>query len=150
MPYEEEITRRSVLAEALIQHEIALARASKGGRKLEPMRGYTKEFNREQRKCEILREMIRALESEQVRQAMADWQKEEMTGNRQTGLFAPEMAVVFREAEDGHTEDDVPDYPEGRGVSGRDDPLLDGPEMEQQPVGRVEDEDPGEGQERCG
>jgi len=116
MRYEEEITPRSVLAEALKTHEGYLEVLSKAGRKLEPAQGCERRFDRERRKCQILRELIRAMESDVVRSSIAQWQREEMTGEKQTGLFSPEFEaeqpVVFREAEDGYPDENVPDHPE--------------------------------------
>ncbi len=116
--YEEEITPRSVLAEALKTQEGYLEALSKGGRKLEPAAGCERRFDKAQKKCQILRELIRALESETVRSSIAQWQREEMTGEKQTGLFAPgfatESAVYFREEANEYPEENMPDYQEGQ------------------------------------
>jgi hypothetical protein len=73
-----EVTRRSVLLEALRMNEDWLRMFSKGQQGLEPKKGSEKQFEEQQQKCDVLREMIRALESEPVRKAMADWQAELM------------------------------------------------------------------------
>ena len=78
----EEITRRSVLLEALEEQEARLARCSVNGLKLIPLQGLQDEFRAQLEKCRILREMIQALESEPVRRSMADWQKEIMAGKQ--------------------------------------------------------------------
>ncbi len=108
---EPEITRRSVLEEALEDQTVWLRSYSKMGRSLEPLPGYEKEFDRQRRKCELLREMIRSLENEGVRKAMADWQLEEMKGEKQVGLFDGERPLMFREGTNGHTDTDLPDHP---------------------------------------
>lgn len=78
----EEITRRSVLLEALEIQEAQLAKCSVEGKKLIPLPGMKDIFRAQLEKCRILREMIQALESEPVRRVMADWQKDEMNGKR--------------------------------------------------------------------
>ena len=75
-----EITKRSVLLDALGREEATWASCSKNGMKLEPLRGFDEEFDQQREKCRILREMIQALESEPVRKAMANWQKELIEG----------------------------------------------------------------------
>ena len=77
-----EITRRSVLEEALEIQEAQLSRCSVNGLKLIPMAGMQEVFREQLEKCRILREMIQALQSEPVRKVMADWQKELMEGQR--------------------------------------------------------------------
>lgn len=59
-----------------------MAACSEGGKKLIPMPGLTEQFEQQRKKCELLREMIHALESEPVRRVMADWQKEVMEGKK--------------------------------------------------------------------
>ena len=71
-------TIRSVLVEDLDLHERKVKRWSKTFRMLEPLPGFQDQWQEEKDKCEILRELIRAHESEPVRRAMADWQKEVM------------------------------------------------------------------------
>ena len=75
-----EITRRSVLIEALEMQEAKLSRVSVNGMKLIPLPGMKDEFRAQMEKTRILREMIQALESEPVRRVMADWQKDVMSG----------------------------------------------------------------------
>lgn len=77
-----EITRRSVLEEALEMQETMLSRSSVNGLKLIPLQGMQEVFREQLEKCRILREMIQALQSEPVRRSMADWQKEMMEGKR--------------------------------------------------------------------
>lgn len=83
-----EITRKRVLSEALEREERIMRAYSKNGRGLEAQRDCWEEFKRQQEKCRILREMIQALDSEPVRKALANWQKEVMDGKK-TALFAP-------------------------------------------------------------
>lgn len=75
-----EITRRSVLLDALGREEAAMAACSRDGKKLEPMIGLEETFKEQAEKCRLLREMIHALESEPVRRSIANWQQEIMDG----------------------------------------------------------------------
>ena len=75
-----EITRRSVLLDALEREEAIMASCSMNGMKLQPIRGYEAQFNAQLEKCRILRDMIQALESEPVRRELANWQREVMEG----------------------------------------------------------------------
>lgn len=71
-----EITKRSVLLDALSREERTLADYSINETKILPRPGFEDAFRGQQEKCRILREMIQALESEPVRRAMANWQQE--------------------------------------------------------------------------
>lgn len=88
-----EVTRRSVLAEALQYRETIMRGFSQHGRGLAARRGYQEEFDRYREECRILRELMQALEYEPVRAAIAeflelkDWQKDAAEGKKQTGLF---------------------------------------------------------------
>ena len=75
-----EITRRSVLLEALEDQEAKLSRCSVEGKKLIPMPGLQGMFREQLEKCRLLREMVQALENESVRRSIADWQRDEMDG----------------------------------------------------------------------
>lgn len=75
-----EITRRSVLLDALGREEAVMAACSRDGKKLEPMPGLQEMFEAQKERCRLLREMIQALESEPVRRSIASWQKEIMAG----------------------------------------------------------------------
>ena len=77
-----EVTRRSVLAEALEIQEAQLSRCSVNGSKLVPLPGMKEIFREQLEKCRVLREMIQALESEPVRNAIAGWQREIMEGRQ--------------------------------------------------------------------
>ena len=77
-----EVTRRSVLLEALENQEAQLSRCSVNGSKLIPLPGMKDLFREQFEKCRILREMVQALESETVRDAIAGWQREIMDGKQ--------------------------------------------------------------------
>lgn len=77
-----EITRRSTLLDCLAYQERFLMMASKGRTGLIPIEGLEEEFDERRKKCEILREMIQALESEPVRAALAEWQIRLMKGEK--------------------------------------------------------------------
>ena len=92
-----EITRRSVLSAALQEKEMELKTFSVGFRGLEARRGCQEQFERYQKECRILRELIQALDNEKVRAAIAEfleepekdikeWQKDVMDGKK-TELF---------------------------------------------------------------
>ena len=73
-----EVTRRSVLMECL-EYERGLWKLTSEGYDMRvPMKGMEDLFAEQKRKCEILQDMLHALENEQVRVAMADWQKDVM------------------------------------------------------------------------
>lgn len=89
---------------------------SVGGRGLEARKGCAEEFERYQKECRILRELIQALDNDKVRAAIAEyleeepdpgplkvWQIKVLHGEKQTGLF-----------EDGYTVENGADHPEGR------------------------------------
>ena len=77
-----DVTRRSVLIEALEIQEAQLSRCSVEGKKLIPLPGMKELFREQLDKCRILREMIQALESEPVRNAIAGWQRDVMAGKQ--------------------------------------------------------------------
>ena len=72
------VTKRETLLECLDLMKRFRNCFSQKGIGLAPIDRYTALFTEYDEKCQILREMIQALESEPVRQAMADWQKEVM------------------------------------------------------------------------
>ena len=79
-----EVTRRSVLLEALDIQEAALSRCSVNGLKLIPLPGLQDEFRAQLEKCRILRELIQGLEAEPVRRELAAWQRDIMDGKKVT------------------------------------------------------------------
>ena len=71
-----ETTKKSVLLECL-EYERGLKKmCSKEHKGLTAMKGLEDKFQEQAEKCRILEDMIHALDSEPVRRAMADWQKE--------------------------------------------------------------------------
>lgn len=128
-----EITRRMVLEEALKTQEMIRSLSSKGGRGLVALKGYEEQLEMATAECRILRELIQALEYDEVRAAIAkvmgekekepaplrQWQMRVIRGEKQTGLF-----------EDGHTTENGADHPEGRNVPGGTDHVQPGPAME--------------------
>ena len=73
-----EINRRSVLIECLAIMREELQICSKNWNGLEPKEGMEEAWQQCRQKIEILKDMIQALQSEPVRIALADWQKETM------------------------------------------------------------------------
>ena len=71
-----EITKKSVLLDALRREENVLADYSINQTKLIPRPKFEQAFRDQQEKCRILRVLIHSLESEEVRKAMADWQQD--------------------------------------------------------------------------
>ena len=160
-----EVTRKSVLAEALKYRRTNVILFSERGMGLRARKGMEDQFDRYVEECRILRELIQALDNDKVRAAIAEfleekekdgpdvapaiaeglamglrpWQLRVLKGGKQEGLF-----------EDGHKAVNVPDHPEGRGIPGGTGDIQRGTEMERQPMGRVEDADPGEGAEYQG
>lgn len=90
---DKQITAKEVLIECLQIMREEWKIASKSYLCLEPKKGMEKQFNDCMEKCRTLERVIQAMDTEEVRAAMAgqmkDWQREVMTGEKQTGLFAP-------------------------------------------------------------
>lgn len=82
MDYREEPTRRGLLKEYLEVEEGLLRAYSKNPSKLEPKEGKDRHWEWHKKRCELLRDMIQALESEPVREALADWQTRIMEEDR--------------------------------------------------------------------
>ena len=78
MSMQGEITRKSVLLECLSIMREELRICSKGYNCLEPAKGMEEAWEQGRRKVQILQHMIQAYESEPVRKALADWQKDVM------------------------------------------------------------------------
>ena len=73
-----EITRKSVLLECLSIMQQELSVCSKHYNGLEPKEGMEEAWDQGRRKVQVLRELIHAYDSEPVREALADWQKDVM------------------------------------------------------------------------
>lgn len=94
-----EINRRSVLLECLAIMREELQICSKNWNGLEPKEGMEEAWQQGRQKIEILKEMIQSLQSEPVRRALADWQKELMVKGIQTEikLDDEENVVTFKD-----------------------------------------------------
>ena len=96
-----EITKRETLLECLDIMKKFRNNFSQRGYGMAPIERYTALFDEYDKKCEILREMIQALESEPVRKALSDWQKQVIrNGPEALSLDGPEQSETIREAED--------------------------------------------------
>ena len=73
-----EITRKSVLLECLSIMREEQRICSKNYNCLEPAKGMEEAWNQGRKKIQILEDMIHAYDSEPVRKALADWQKDVM------------------------------------------------------------------------
>lgn len=93
-----EITRKSVLLECLSIMRSELAICSKHYNGLEPAQGMEQAWREGQQKVEILKDLIHAYESEPVRAALADWQKDVMD-NGPSALKLDGQAIVTYETE---------------------------------------------------
>lgn len=141
-----EITRRETLLECLDLMKKLRNSFSVKGYGMTPIDRYAVLYQEYDEKCQIIREMIQAMESEPVRKALAGWQTEELPP---TVLRFDEDAEERNEGR--YTEADVHDHPEGKRVPGGDDPVLQGSEVVHLSDGRVEDKGRGEsGGDRAG
>ena len=97
---ESEVTRREVLSEALKYREDVVKLNSVNGMGLRARPGLEDIFDRFQAECQVLRELMQALEDEEVRAAIAKftereekperlkrWQIKVLRGEKQAGLF---------------------------------------------------------------
>lgn len=73
-----EITTRNVLLECLEYERELWKKVSRRYNTLAPAEGLDEEWEAQRRKCEILQDLIQALESEPVRRSIAGWQRELM------------------------------------------------------------------------
>ena len=74
----EKITRKSVLLECLEIMRQELAMTSKHYNGLEPKEGMEEAWEQGREKIRILEDLIHAYDTETVRKALADWQKDVM------------------------------------------------------------------------
>ena len=94
----EEITRKSVLLECLSIMKSELAICSKHYNGLEPAAGMEEAWQQGRKKVEILKDLIQAYDSEPVRAALHDWQKDVMkNGPSALKLDSEKPEVVFYE-----------------------------------------------------
>ena len=80
---QEEITRKSVLIEALQIMREELRLCSEKYNCLEPKKGMEEAWEQAREKVRILEELIHSYDSEPVRRALAGWQKEAMLDMQQ-------------------------------------------------------------------
>jgi len=93
-----EINLKTVLTECLQDRRHVLNICSKDYKGLEPARGMEEVWQRERKKVDILEDAVHAVQSEPVRQAMADWQKEVMEhGPSALKLDGIQQGMVFYE-----------------------------------------------------
>ena len=84
----QEITLKGMLEDYLLHEVDILMMCSKGEAGIEPKKEFEEEFDEQQEKCRILRELIRAIQNENVKHALQewrsmdlkDWQKKVMNG----------------------------------------------------------------------
>ena len=87
-----EVSRKSVLMECLEYERDLWKLTSEGYDMRVPMKGMEDLFAEQRKKCEILQEMLHALESEPVRHVLANWQQEVMkNGPTMLKLDGPEL-----------------------------------------------------------
>ena len=91
-----EITRKSVLLECLSIMRRELMIASKKYNGLEPAKGMEEAWEQGREKIRILEELIHAYESEPVRRALADWQKDIMAHGVQREMKFDEEGQVMK------------------------------------------------------
>ena len=130
------VTRRSVLEEALRYRQTVMQQSSEYGMGLRARKGMEETFDRYAEECRILRELIQALEYEPVRAAIAEflgkeepevftsvhipiegenkvmeWQIRIMDGEKQTELFHDHDGMRYLEmVQDGHKAENDADH----------------------------------------
>lgn len=104
-----EVTKRNVLLECLGWMERIKKAYSKNEEGREPEEKYREAFIEYEKKCEVLRELIRALESEPVRDAMANWQEL----MKKYGPLEYADKLILRDIKDDNKKD-FPIMPEGQ------------------------------------
>ncbi len=127
-----EITRKSVLIEALQIMREELDICSEGYNGLIPKRGMEEAWDQARRKVQIMQDLIHAYESEPVRKALADWQKDVMEQGP-VPLSLEELMPPSQRQEskkDGHQDADVHRDQKEWEIPGGDDTGEPGLEME--------------------
>ena len=84
----QEITLKGMLEDYLMHEVDILMMCTKGQAGIEPLPEFEEEFDEQQDKCRILRELIQAIQNENVKHAIQewrsmtvrDWQKQVMEG----------------------------------------------------------------------
>ena len=147
-----EVTKKQTLLECLeIMRKFRNCFSHKGWG-MAPIDRYQALFAEYDKKCKILEDMIHALDSETVRMALANWQKEIMEGFRINMKIDeddsnPINGPLVRKDEGRDQEENGDHYPEERGIPAGEDPVQHGPEMDGQPVQRLENAGQGSGGE---
>ena len=77
-----EVTRRETLLECLDLMTKIRNGFSQKGYGIVPIERYIELYDEYDQKCEVIRELIRCVESESVKRALADWQKELMQAEK--------------------------------------------------------------------
>lgn len=112
-----EITKRETLLEAVDMMRKIRNSYAQDELGMIPIEKKRLDYEEYEQKVRILMDMVRALEAEPVKRALAQWQIDIMEGGT-----------------DGHQGEDWIDYPEEQRVSGGDGAWIEGSEMEHQPV----------------
>ena len=69
----QEISLKGMLEDYLIHEVDVMMMCSKGEAGIEPLPEFEEEFDEQQEKCRILRELIQAIQNENVKKAIQDW-----------------------------------------------------------------------------
>lgn len=132
-----EITRKSVLIECLQIMREELDICSKKYNGLEPKEGMEEAWQQARQKVQILQELIQAYDSEPVRAALANWQREVMEKGPKPlnieDLIMPRRPLFSQRQEakqNGYTTENLPGNTEERQVPCREDFMEPGPEVE--------------------
>ena len=95
-----EITLRTVLEECLGREREMQRICSQGYQGRLPARGLEQKFDEQQEKCRILMELLRAIKSEKVIKAIAEWDQEQLNDWQKIALDGPEMKMDISPAEE--------------------------------------------------
>ena len=69
----QEISLKGMLEDYLMHEVDILMMCTKGQAGIEPLPEFEEEFDEQQEKCRILRELIQAIQNENVKKAIQDW-----------------------------------------------------------------------------
>ena len=106
-----DINLKTVLIECLQDRRHVLNICSKNYNGLEPARGMEEVWQRERKKVDILQDAVHAVQSEPVRRAMADWQKEVMQEGTPKSIKFDGEDEVMAIHEGRSAESNLSDYP---------------------------------------